>query len=89
MAIIPPSMATDEGLAVFASYMGPFRNSDGSHRMVITVNSVPTATAPIRMLAMAEIHCASRDAGVALGDAIGKIVVKEIAPTLATPSDRN
>lgn len=81
MAIIPPTMT--QGDQVFASYMGPFREKGGEHRMVITINSAATG----RMIAHAEILVASRDSGIALGDAIREVVLREVPPPIASISN--
>ena len=80
MAIIPSTMT--EGDQVFAAYMGPYREKDGAHRLTITVNSAATG----RMLAHAEILVMTRDSGVALGDAIREVIVREVPPPIASAS---
>lgn len=81
MAIIPSTMT--EGDQVFCAYMGPYREKNGESRMTITVHSAATG----RMIAHAEILIATRDSGVALGDAIREIVVREVAPPLHSVSN--
>lgn len=76
MAIIPPTMT--KGDEVFAAYMGPYREKNGEHRMILTVHSAATG----RMIAHAEVMVASRDSGVALADALREVVIKEVPPPL-------
>jgi hypothetical protein len=76
MAIIPPTMT--KGDEVFAAYMGPYREKNGEHRMTLTIHSAATG----RMIAHAEILVATRDSGIALGDAIREVVTREVPPPL-------
>jgi len=80
MSIIAPSM--NKGDEVFAAYMGPYREKNGENRITLTIHSAATG----RMIAHAEILVASRDAGIALGDAIREIVAREVAPPIHSAS---
>jgi hypothetical protein len=77
--IIPPSMT--EGQQIFASYMPPVRERDGSWRIMVTVSTVPPN---IQMIAYGEFRVATRDSGIALGEAIKAIVAKEVPPPIHT-----
>lgn len=75
--IIPPSMT--EGQQIFASYMPPIREKDGSWRLMITVSTLPPN---VRMIAHGEFRVATRDSGIALGEAIKAIVTREVPPPI-------
>ena len=81
MAIIPPSMT--KGDEVFAAYMGPYRERNGEHRLILTIHSAATG----RMIAHAEIMVASRDSGNALADALNAVITKEVPPPIHSATD--
>lgn len=75
--IIPPSMT--QGAEIFVSYMDPIRNKDGSWTIAGTVHTVPPN---IQQVAIFECRVLTRDSGIALGEAIKQIVVKEVPPPI-------
>ena len=85
-SIIPPSMAGNTGNEVFLSYMEPIRNKDNSWTISVAVHTCPPN---IQMIAQGEFRVLTRDSGIALADALKMVVMKEVPPPIATPSDRN
>jgi hypothetical protein len=75
-----------QGADIFASYMDPIRNKDNSWTISVNIHTVPPN---IVLIAQCEFRVRTRDAGIALAEAIKQIVIKEVPPPLAVVGDRN